>query len=313
MASTIELLATVPLFTGLAKDDLERLAEGCRIETFAAGEAIVEFGEPGRSLFLITEGQVQVLYPARDAEFELARLGPGDFFGEMALLNDKTRSATVRPVGPVEVLVLDKAEFGALTVERPQVGLKLLEAMSMRIRATDQQISGLSDQAVRDGLTGLLNRRAFNERMREELERNRRYEESFSLILIDLDHFKSINETLGHDVGDAVLSWTGRILTEHTRLSDIPFRIGGEEFAIICPATSAELAAAVSQRLVNIVAEAAPPVDHELTITMSASFATCPDHGDGVEALHSAADRGLQKAKREGRNRVSAPELEAPA
>ena len=313
MSSTVELLAAVPLFKGLESEDLERLASACRLETFAPGEAIVEMGEPGRSLFLLTEGHVQVLYPARNSEVELARLGPGDFFGEMALLNDKPRSATVRSVGPVEAVVLDKSEFRALMLERPPVGLKLLEALSIRIRAADEQISGLSDQAVRDALTGLLNRRAFNERMIEELDRTRRYEESFSLIMIDLDHFKSINDTLGHDVGDEVLRWIGRILTEHTRLADMPFRIGGEEFAIICPSTPAELAAALSRRLVAVVAEAAPPIRQDLNVTMSASFATCPDHGETIESIYNAADQGLLKAKREGRNRVEAPEVEASA
>jgi len=309
MSSNIELLYAVPLLAGLDAEDIKRLAAGSRLEQFGSGEAIVEIGEPGRSLYVVTSGQVQVLYPARDSEFELARLGPGDFFGEMALLNDKPRSATVRAVDAVEALVLDKSEFRGIVVDRPHVALKLLEALSVRIRHADEQISGLSDQAVRDPLTGLLNRRAFNERMIVECDRARRYSERFSLILLDLDHFKTINDTLGHDVGDDVLSWIGRILTEHTRLADMPFRIGGEEFAILCPSTSAVLARSVSQRLVAVVGEAAPPVRHKLHVTMSAGYSTSPDHGVGTEALYNLADQALLRAKREGRNRVNDPEV----
>jgi CRP-like cAMP-binding protein len=73
MSSTAELLANVPLFRGLESEDLERLANGCRVESFKAGAAIVEIGEPGRSLYIIAEGWVQVLYPSRNSEFELAR------------------------------------------------------------------------------------------------------------------------------------------------------------------------------------------------------------------------------------------------
>ena len=307
MSSPEELLDKVPLFKDLEAQDLGRLAEASRVETFSAGEAIVEVGEPGRSLYLVTEGYVQVLYPVRSAEFELARLGPGEFFGEMALLNEKPRSATVRAVDEVSAIVVDKTEFRALVLDRPQVALALLEVLSVRIRQADEQISGLSDQAVRDPLTGLLNRRAFTERLTQEIDRTRRYEREFSLIVMDLDHFKAINDTLGHDIGDEVLGWIGRILTEHTRVADIPFRIGGEEFAVICPATETEVAHALAQRLVDVVGEARPPVGHELHVTMSAAYSTCPTHGETTESLYNAADQALLMAKREGRNRVMAP------
>ena len=307
MSSPEELLARVPLFKELEAQDLRRLAAASHVETFSTGEAIVEVGEPGRSLYLVTEGQVQVLYPVRAEEFELARLGPGEFFGEMALLNEKPRSATVRAVDEVSAIVLDKTEFRAIVLERPNVALALLEVLSVRIRQADEQISGLSDQAMRDPLTGLLNRRAFTERIVQEIDRTRRYKKEFSLIVMDLDHFKAINDTLGHDVGDDVLGWIGRILTEHTRVADIPFRIGGEEFAVLCPATDAELAYALAQRLVNVVGEARPPVGHQLHVTMSAAYSTCPEHGETPESLYNVADQALLKAKREGRNRVVAP------
>jgi len=207
--STIELIARVPLFHQLPEGDLERIVAATHRVSFERGEVVVEIGDPGRSLYLIVEGSVQVLYPARSADFELARLGVGDFFGEMALLNDKPRSATVRTLEQVEVLVLDKDDFRSIMRESPDVAFRLMEALSVRIRNADEQISGLSDQAVRDSLTGLLNRRAFTDRMAEELDRARRYEEIFSLILLDLDHFKTVNDTIGHDTGDEVLAWVG--------------------------------------------------------------------------------------------------------
>ena len=307
MPSTVELLARVPLFSGLESEDLARLAEASRVQAFPPATSIVEMGEPGRSLYLVTEGEVAVLYPARETEFELARLGPGEFFGEMALLNDKPRSATVRSVGEVSAIVLDKTEFRAIVLERPLVALELIEALSVRIRQADEQISGLSDQAVRDALTGLMNRRAFSERLEQEVDRSRRYEGEFSLILLDLDHFKSVNDALGHDVGDEVLSWIGRILMEHTRVADVTFRIGSEEFAILCPATASKLAHALAQRLVDLVGEARPPVRHDLRVSMSAGHATCLDHANSPETLYHVADQCLLQAKHDGRNRVVAP------
>jgi diguanylate cyclase (GGDEF)-like protein len=109
---------------------------------------------------------------------------------------------------------------------------------------------------MRDPLTGILNRRAYEERIKEEVGRTLRYDDHFYLVLIDVDQFKSINDEFGHDVGDSVLVWMGRLLTEHTRSTDTPFRVGGDEFAILAPATRGEVAHHVTQRIVNVLAEA---------------------------------------------------------
>jgi len=246
----------------------------------------------------------------RSSNFELARLGPGEFFGEMALLNDKPRNATVEALEDVEVLVLEQDDCHNVLLEGPPVALQLIDGLSMRIRSADEHISTLSDKAMRDPLTGLLNHRAYRERIKEEVERAVRYAERFSLILLDLDQFKSINDTFGHDVGDVVLGWTGRLLTEPTRSPDTPFRIGGEAFAILAPSTGSRVAHTVTQRLVDVVAEARPPVDFELRVTMSGVYACCPDDTASPEALFSMADKALFRAKAEGHNRVGQPKTD---
>lgn len=308
--NVVEHLSRVPLLSGLESKDIETLAGRTRPVSFPSGTKIVEMGELGQSLFLIVEGSVRVLSPARSNDFELARLGVGDFFGEMALLNEKPRSATVQAVDEVSLLVLDKVDFREVIEQSPEVALRLLETLSIRIRNADDHISSLSDKAMRDPLTGLLNRRSFNERLKEEIDRAVRYDEVFALILIDLDRFKSINDTFGHDVGDVVLSWIGRLLSEHTRSADTPFRIGGEEFAIIAPATPSATARMVSQRLVDVVAEARPPADFDLQVTMSCGYACCPEHSAAADILYQLGDRALRRAKEEGRNRVCEPIIE---
>lgn len=308
--NTVEHLSKVPLLSGLDTADIERLAEVTRPVSFPTGTKIVELGESGDSLFLVVEGQVRVLYPSRSTDFELARLGPGDFFGEMALLNDKPRSATVQAVDKVTLLALQKFDFQKAIEGSPDVALRLLETLSIRIRNADEQISSLSDKAMRDPLTGLLNRRAFNQRIKEEIDRAVRYEEQFSLILIDLDRFKSINDSFGHDIGDIILNWIGRLLGEHTRSADVPFRIGGEEFAVLAPATPSKTAYMVSQRLVEVVAEARPPVDFDMKVTMSCGYSSCPEHGAAADVLYQIGDRALLRAKEEGRNRVCHPRVD---
>ena len=127
------------------------------------------------------------------------------------------------------------------------------------------------------------------------------------MILLDIDRFKSINDTFGHESGDRVLKWVGRVLEEHTRAADTPFRIGGEEFAILAPATPAHVAFSVAERLISLMAEARPPLKPELKITMSAGYAACPEQGKTAAMMYSLADQALLKAKSGGRNRVSHP------
>ena len=309
MPDIAELLSRVPLLRDLSEADLGRLAGQTRRLDFEPDHDIVEIGRPGRSLFLILEGTVRVLYPSSDIDFELARLGPGDFFGEMALLNDKPRSATVRSVEPVRALALDKEQFREVVLDRPDLGLQFLQVMSVRMRNADEQISSLSDQALKDPLTELPNRRAFRERIREEIDRVRRYGVSFSLVLLDLDDFKAINDGLGFDAGDEILAWVGRILMEHTRGSDMPFRIGGEEFAVVCPSTGADTARFAALRLVGVIGEAQTPLAHPIHVTVSAGYCSCPDHGSTYEALYRLAHRAMKRAKRNGRGQVAPAEL----
>ncbi len=301
-----DLLARVPLFQELDPGDLEKIASVLRSETYASEHEIVRIGDVGHSLYVVMEGNVAVVYPSRSADVELARLGPGEFFGEMAILNSKPRSATVKALDEVTVLVLDKEDFTRIVMETPELALHVMSALSVRIRNSDEQISGLSERSLRDGLTGLLNRRSFHDRLAEECDRARRYGDAFALVIMDIDHFKKINDTFGHDVGDTVLSWVGRLLLEHSRGADIPFRIGGEEFAVICPETGVTQAAAASRRLIEVVSEARPPTTFPMNITMSAGFAVCPVHGKRGDQVFQAADQALLSAKRDGRNRVAA-------
>jgi diguanylate cyclase (GGDEF)-like protein len=297
MASPPELLARVPLFEELGAEDLDWIARATHARAFSEGDHLFEIGEPGRSLFILTAGTVQVLHPNQPDGFHLARMGPGEFLGEMALLDDSPRSATVKAICDVETLVLDKADFHRLVLERPDVAFKLLEVMSRRIRNADEQISRLGRETVRDPLTGLLNRLAFEERLEEETARTRRYGAPFSVILIDLREFADVRERVGQASGDQILAWVGRLLHEHTRASDVQFRFEGDVFAVLCPGTPAAFTGRVAIRLATLVAEAKPPVEQDVPVSLVAGAATCPDHAREGPALYHHAQRALSAAK----------------
>jgi diguanylate cyclase (GGDEF)-like protein len=308
MTRTAELLASVPLLGDMASSELEKLAEGTHRERYRAGHTIFTIGSPGDSLYLVLEGEVQVLYPSPSAEVELARLGPGQFFGEMALLTDTARSATVQALQDVDLLVLGKDDFRRALSGTPAMSMRLLGALSTRLRDAAERIRTLNEEALRDPLTRLLNRRAFYDRMEAEIGRHKRYGSDFSLILFDVDNFKLVNDTLGHRAGDEVLTWVGRTLQERTRTADTVFRVGGEEFAVLCPATGAATSHRAAERLLGVIADAHPPRRPDVRVTLSAGWAACPPHGASLRELYDLSDRALLRAKAEGRNRVCDPE-----
>jgi len=157
--------------------------------------------------------------------------------------------------------------------------------------------------AYLDGLTGIFNRRFFELRIAEEIERARRFEAGMALIMIDIDHFKRLNDEFGHLLGDEVLRQVSSILHQQLRKIDVVCRFGGEEFAVLLPQTNRQHAASVAEKLRRMVETwQFPGVPRAVTI--SAGTAAFPDHGDNRDELVKAADAGLYAAKQKGRNRV---------
>lgn len=303
-------LAAVPLLRELERPDLDAVAASARAWSLDADTVVARAGEPTEGMILVLEGELAVFDPALGTDLGPERLAPGDAYGEGSLLNELPHPATVRSVGQAHVLVLRRQDFQARLRERPEMAARLLDTLSRRLRGRDGAHVSLQDRASRDPLTGLLNRISFQERLAEECQRLARYDEPVSLILLDVDQFHAVNETLGPMAGDAILAWVGRLIGEHTRAADSAYRIGGEEFAVLCPSSEGDLTASAARRLVEVVGEGAPPVDFDVRVTVSAGYASAPDDARRPDTLFHAADRALLRAKAEGRNRACGP---APA
>jgi len=156
-----------------------------------------------------------------------------------------------------------------------------------------------------DILTGLLNRRVLFERLESEIERSRRYDTPLSLIMIDLDHFKKINDVLGHAAGDAVLRSVGETISSGIRASDIAGRYGGEELCIVLPQTSIEGAHAFSESLRSQIAGLEILFcEQVIKVTASLGVASLKVNCTDLQQFFEAADTALYTAKRSGRNRV---------
>ena len=178
-----------------------------------------------------------------------------------------------------------------------------------------QEVVGLRTEVVTDPLTGLYNLRYFREALEQELERTQRTLISTAVMMIDLDHFKQINDTYGHEAGNQVLKQTARMIRDTTRRLDIQCRYGGEEFVVILPTTELMLAAHVAERLRENIESTPVFIDDDTVISVTASIglalhsAERPTTSGG---LIEAADEQLYRAKEEGRNRVRYAIFEVP-
>ncbi len=197
---------------------------------------------------------------------------------------------------------LVKGEISTRTLERAlRYSLKLSETLK-----------ALHDMATRDPLTRLLNRREMMRILNEEWERSQRFTQPFSLIMLDIDRFKLINDTHGHPAGDTVLGHIGQLLSSVSRSVDRISRWGGEEFAILVLQANRQSGLEAAQRICSSLAALQVTLDTgvKLNVTMSAGVASSLEDAKQLDSLIAAADRALYAAKQSGRNRaVSFAEL----
>jgi diguanylate cyclase (GGDEF)-like protein len=201
-------------------------------------------------------------------------------------------------------LVIEADAPGGLTLEetRPLTVLGAVVAGSLELVWSYQEVDR---RARTDALTGLFNRMHFGEQLERTLTEADRHNQPLSLVLVDVDHFKKVNDTWGHEAGDAVLKHVARILQEGVRAVDICVRYGGEEIAMLMAQTDSVRAVEVAERLRSRIA--ATVVRHagaEIAVTASFGVATYPETVKGRDQLFPAADKALYIAKHDGRNLV---------
>jgi diguanylate cyclase (GGDEF)-like protein len=227
------------------------------------------------------------------------------FFSGKELLEMGIRSVVCLP------LITKDEAIGSLNIASrhanvySQEQINLLERLASQISTSvaNAQLYARAEQRARiDELTGLFNRRHFDESIRREVERHSRHGSILSLVLLDLDNFKSYNDLAGHLVGDKLLARVGHLIRESLRNIDLAFRYGGDEFAIILPDTPGEAALAVTERVRSRVADDLG--GEQVLITASLGLASWPNDGLAPDDITDAADQALYYAKQTGGNRT---------
>ena len=216
-----------------------------------------------------------------------------------------------------EVLVSDMAKENPLSGEYELLlknYKKMFKQLCRLVKINDRQQSKLSQantvleiHSKHDPLTGIFNRRAFNELYEKEWRRCIRYGHTLSILMFDIDRFKSVNDRFGHQAGDDILKHTARIIGDSARREgDLAARFGGEEFILLLPDTSGQGAFSIAENIRKATARMGFHYDgQDVSITISAGLASMvPDNGADPELLIRRADEGLYLAKRSGRNKV---------
>jgi len=310
------LLARIDIFSSLPSQELALLAAKTHRRSFKPGAAMFREGESGDELFVVASGLVSVSILSQDAEvIELARVGPGAFFGEMAMLERAPRSATCTAVEPTTCLTLKAADFEELIDEAPEAAVRVLDRMlgiaAGRLVNTGSFLTQMVQwgdtarkRAITDPATGLFNRRYLDDSFLGIFARAWRDGSEFSYAMFDLDRFGKLNAAYGAEFCDRLIVEAAAAFRRAFSEDDILVRYGGDEFCFLVNADPAEAlrrCEAVCAELRSLSFAEHP----ELRISCSIGLAHYPCCASTLDELKERADRALYLAKEAGRDRVS--------
>jgi diguanylate cyclase (GGDEF)-like protein len=308
-------------------EEVDAIFEAGSLRLCAEGEGIITQGEPGDSMFFLVEGEAEAVL---DTGRAVRSYGPGSYFGELSFINPgHQRSISIVARTAARVQVVDQSSIQSLLATHPRAIFTLLRrACAFLVDAERNLIADLrrrngelqetiksleftrkrltqeEETARTDGLTGLYNRRCFDAEIHVFIERARAIGGGLVLIAMDLDHFKPVNDTLGHAAGDFVLKAVGAILQRGVRKTDLPCRIGGDEFVLLLADLSEAEARTRAETLrTEIGTFPHPGNDRGIRITTTMG-GTQYRSGESAAELMKRADEALYAAKRAGRNRL---------
>ncbi len=308
-----EALSRFHLLQGADIASIRTILAPCTIKELGAGEILITPGSTDHPLYLLFSGRLSVhLQSVNDKPIHIFQ--EGDSIGEFSLIDGKPASAFVVATEQSRVVSVDENSFWALIRTSNGVARNLLMALTQYLRNSNNSLSEslrlqqeYQRQGVADELTGLYNRRWLKNTLQRQMDRAGINKEPLSLIMIDVDHFKKINDEFGHLAGDRVLQVVAKVIMNDVRPTDLVARYGGEEFIVVLPDTAIIGARLVAERLREAVSrEIIVTSNHTPLSPVTISLGVSQMQGNqDMAAFIADADAALYRAKDQGRNRVS--------
>jgi len=261
------------------------------VEARETGEMIFEMGQPGQRMYVVTAGQVQI----KLADMVYDSVEKGGIIGEMALLDDDVRSASAFAGENCRLVAVDKKRLLDWIQEQPRIAIEIAKIMVRRLRT-------MNFLAHHDKLTQLPNRNLFQERCRVAVMRARQLESTLGVLFIDLDHFKSINESLGYAFADLLLRQVANRLRGRMYELDTLARMGADEFAVLLDVESSRDLAGVASNILELFSKPFVLGGQEIYISASIGISCYPQDCEDAESLLKNADTAMHSAKTRGRN-----------
>jgi diguanylate cyclase (GGDEF)-like protein len=305
-------LASMELLRGLGIEILDAVVARCPVRKLRAGEPLLIAGQTNSEIFLVLAGEFAVHLDDK-LESRVATLRTGDTVGELSAIDKKPTSAFVIAHSDAALLVIDETMFWHIIQASHGFAVRLMLKLVERLRANNTTVQANMElsahfeaAALSDALTGVHSRRWLDETLPRLCERHRFDNMPMTLGLVDVDHFKRVNDKHGHQTGDRVLVEVARTLRGKLRPTDFVARFGGEEFVVIFPSTPLTGARVAAERLREAVSSAtfkARDGSELPRVTISIGLATLVPDQD-ITALLERADQCLYQAKNTGRDRV---------
>ncbi len=302
---------SINIFKKVDLKQLESHLNQVRKIIIPGGETLLSPLESNQEIFILVEGELAITLQKADSH-AIARILPGDCVGELSIIDDRPPSAYVKTSGNCTLLTIHRDVLTLMFEQEPDLAVNLLKLLTDRFRKNNNVLINsiqlqreYRDKAERDELTGLHNRAWMSDIFPKQLELSERIGQTVTLLMIDADYFKKVNDTFGHRAGDETLKHLCKIISENLRETDLLVRYGGEELVVLMPGTIVHQAHIVAERVRSIVE--LQPVTLEngknITVTISIGMAEWRE-GENMGDLIDRADRALYVAKDNGRNQI---------
>lgn len=306
---TFHVLANVQLASAW------NILSDCDVRELQAGEVLLAKDQANDTLFMVLGGTLEV-HLESVSDKALASLRAGETVGEISVIDGSPASAFVMAAEPTRLLAIDKEAFFGLVRTSHAFAVNIMLLLAERMRSNNFSLTRavqlqrqFMEEALTDGLTGLHNRRWLEDMLPRLLGRHQREARPLSVMMMDIDFFKKINDTRGHTVGDLALRHVAQQIQGNLRPLDLAARYGGEEFAVLLPETDLQGGIAAAQRLRKAIENSPALVQGEERVCLTVSVGLAQARrAMSAEALLQEADSALYEAKRQGRNRVVAKE-----